>query len=214
MKKYRFDEHGVGYKVGKTLQPWRPQNSTIISWVKEKSRVLDVGCGDGVVGERLIKEKNCEVYGLDLDEAAIAESKRKGLKAKVWDADDGLPFKTKSFDYAISNGLLEFVNKPDFLIAEILRVGKVAIVEFPNFGFWFYRLEMLFGRFPKLSLYGHEWWNTRQTKFLSLNDFLSLPSMKNVRINRIVCMDWKNREVSFMAKFWPNFFGRSCIVKI
>lgn len=200
--------------MGKALRPWRPQFSIIVAWVKEGSKVLDIGCGDGVLGEKLIREKKCQVYGVDLDEIAVKEARRRGLKTDILDINDGLPFKDKSFDIVICNELLEFVNKPDFVVSECLRVGKVAIIEFPNFGFWFYRLQLLLGRFPQKALYGYEWWNTHQVKFFALSDFLSLPSVKDAKIKKLVCIDWRNRDVSFLAKLNPNFFGRSCIIKL
>lgn len=214
MKKYRFEEHGVGYQLGKALRPWRPQFPVIFSWIPKGAKVLDVGCGDGVLGERLRKEKNCTVYGLDLDEVGVEEAKRRGVKAKVWDADEGLPFKTNQFDIAICNELLELVRKPDLVVSEVARVGKTAIVEFPNFAFWFYRLELLWGRFPHFALYGHKWWETQMIKFFSYSDFLRLPSMQHLTIKRRACIDWKNRKISFLAKFFPNLFGRSCILEL
>ena len=76
MSKYRFDEHGKEYQLGYTLQPWRPQFPIILSWIKSGSKVLDVGCGDGVLGEKLITQKRCRVFGLDLDEIGVKEAKR------------------------------------------------------------------------------------------------------------------------------------------
>ncbi len=214
MPTYRFSEHGIGYRVGKFLQHYRPQFPIIVDWVQPQSTVLDVGCGDGVLGEKLIKEKKCHVSGIDLDEIGVKEAKRHGIIAKVWDVNNRLPYRSKSFDYVVCNEVLEFIQTPDLLVAEILRVGKKAIIEFPNFGFWFYRLQMFFGRFPQLSLYGHQWYNTLQIRFFSLSDFLSLPVMKKVNVKRIICINWRNREVSFLAKIAPNFFGRSCILEL
>jgi methionine biosynthesis protein MetW len=214
VKKYRFNEHGEGYRIKKTLQPWRPQFPVIINWIPVGSKVLDVGCGDGVLGEMLIKEKNCNVYGIDLDEIGVREAIRKGVKALVGDADEGLPYPDKSFDVVVCNELLEFVNSPDFVVGELLRVGKKVIIEFPNFGFWFYRLQMLFGRFPSLSLYGHMWWETSQVRFFSLADFNKLPFLRKAMILQRACIDWKNRKVSILSRFAPNLFARSCILEM
>lgn len=212
--KYSFDEHGVGYKVGRKLQKWRPQFSTIVDWIKPESSVLDVGSGDGVLAERLEKEKHCTVLAVDLDGMAVRETKRSGIKAQRLDVDDGLPFKDNSFDVAVCSDLLQYVKKPDFVMGEILRIGKSTIVQFPNFGFWFYRLVFLTGRFPKLALYGHKWWESQITRNFTLEDFLRLPSLKNAFVKRMICIDWKNRNISLLARFWPNFFARSCILEL
>lgn len=214
MQKYRFDEHGIGYKVGKKLQSWRPQFSIIVSLVKEKSSVLDIGCGDGILAERLARIKKCKVVGIDLDETAVKELKRSGVKGRVHDIDEGIPFKNKSFDYVIMSDVLQYLKKPNFVISEALRVGKSFIVYFPNFGFWIYRLMFLTGKIPKLALFGHEWWESQLTRMFSYNDFLKLPSLKKTRIKKIVCINWANRKISFLAKFAPNFFGRCCVLEI
>lgn len=186
----------------------------ILDWTGEGEKILDIGCGDGALGERLIKEKKCTVYGIDLDKEGVKESIRRGIKAKVWDADERLPYKDGSFDGAVVCELLQFARRPDFVVTESLRVAKRAIFAFPNFGFWFYRLETLFGRFPRLALYGHGWWEMEQRKYFSLSDFMALPPVKKVHIKRLVCINWRNRKVSWMAKIDPNLFGRSVILEV
>lgn len=214
MANYQYEERGVNYKIGKAIHSWRPQYKVILSLVKRNSKVLDVGCGDGTLGEFLIRDKDCQVWGVDLDPVGVAEAKRRGYKSSVLNADDGLPFKNKSFDVVVICGLLELLRKPDFVIAEALRVSDSVIVSFSNFGFWIYRLELLFGKFPSFALFGHAWWETTQTTFFTLADFLNLPSVQNAKVESITCIDWKNKEVSNLAKLNPNLFGRNCIIKI
>ena len=214
MNAYRFTEHTKGYRAGRTLQPWRPQFTTILSWVPTNARVLDIGCGDGVLGATLIKEKFCRVRGFDLDPVGVAEANRKGVRAVVHDANNPFPFKKKRFDVALCNEVLEFTEDPNAVISEALRVSKSAIIEFPNFGFWFYRLEMLIGHFPRLALYGHRVWETRQTRFFTYSDFLTFPAVKKARIVRIAGIDWKNRRVSLLASRFPNLFARSVILEL
>ncbi len=161
----------------------------------------------------LVQKKACIVFGFDLDHIGVQEAKRKGIKARVWDANEKLPYSSKSFDVVICNTVLEFIENPDQLVAELFRVGKkTVIISFPNFGFWAYRVQMLLGIFPNLSLFGHTWWNTRMIKFFSLNDFLQLPALKNKKPTTIIGIDWRNRHVSFLAQFYLNFFSRACIV--
>lgn len=214
MAGYRYEEKGETYQSGKTLRSWRPQFPVILSWINKGSKVLDVGCGDGALGEFLIRDKDCLVHGIDLDPVGVAEARRRGVKARVFDADEGLPFKSKSFDVAIVCGLLELLRKPDFVVAETLRVSERVIFSISNFGFWLYRLENLFGKFPSFALYGHTWWETDQITFFSLSDFLALPSLQNTTIKGLSCIDWKNKEVSQLAKLNPNLFGRNCIIEI
>lgn len=214
MNDYHFEEHGRGYKIGQALQPWRPQFPVIVSWINKGAKVLDVGCGDGVLGEKLIKEKKCRVVGIDLDETGVLEAIRRGLAAQVLDIDEGLPFGKKSFEVVVCNEILQYVKNPNFVVSELLRVGERVIISFPNFGFWVYRFLFLLGRFPFLALFGHGWWEAQLTRYFSLSDFYHLPAIKGVRIKRMICIDWKNRKVSFLARFWPNFFGRSCILEL
>lgn len=211
---YRFTEHGVGYRAGHALRPWRPQYSTIVDWTPPNSRVLDVGCGDGILGKKLAKEKGCRVFGFDLDPTGVAAAKQQGVNACVHDADRPFPYKKGQFDVVICNEVLEFVRDPNFVVSEILRVGKAAIVEFPNFGFWFYRLQMLAGHFPSLSLYGHTVWETRQTKFFTLADFLRFPALKKTHSTRHAGIDWSNRRVGFLASRFPNLCARSVLLQL
>jgi len=213
MKGYRFDEHGKGYAVGKTLQSYRPQFSILLSLIPKQSKVLDVACGDGVLGEKLIKENNCSVFGIDLDAIGVKESRRKGIKAKQWDANQKFPYPSKSFDVVVCNDSLECMENPNIVVSEMFRVSKnTVIVTFPNFGFWVYRIQMLFGIFPYLSLFGHKWWNTRMIKFFSLKDFLQLPVLKGKKPQKIICINWRNRKISQLSKLFPNLFARSCIL--
>lgn len=214
MADYRFEELGKHYRVGKTLCKWRPQWDIFVSWIDQGSKVLDLGCGDGVLGEMLIKQKKCKVFGTEPDKMAVKESQRRGIKAILHDANFKLPYKDKSFDYVICNEVIQLLNNPELALSECLRVGKVAIIEFPNFGFGFYRLEMLFGNFPKKALFGYTPFNSCQIRFFSYSEFMRLKVMRNVKVIKQVFINWRNRKISILAKINPNFFGRSCILMI
>ncbi len=214
MSSFRYQEHGIGYRITRPLRPWRPQHPIILSWIKPHSTILDAGCGDGVLGEKLISQLDCNVSGFDLDPIAVASARKLKIKARVHDADRHFPYPDKSFDIAVNCELLQFVRNPNFVVSETLRVGKTAIIAFPNLGFWAYRLLFLLGKFPRLALYGENWWDTPQIKFFSLSDFLSLPVVKKANIRDLVCIDWSNRSVSHLSQLNPNYFGRSCIIKL
>ncbi|MFX0101838.1 MAG: methionine biosynthesis protein MetW, partial [Candidatus Hodarchaeota archaeon] len=80
---------------------WRPEFQPIIDWINPNSKVLDAGCGVGVLGETLIKQKNCDVHGIELLQSVVDKAKKRGIKAKAGDLDLGLEYEDNSFDYVI-----------------------------------------------------------------------------------------------------------------
>ena len=108
----------------------------IASMVEYNSSVLDLGCGDGTLGEKLIKERNCKVVGIDISKVAVEYAKRKGVNAIVGDLDEPLNFGDNTFDYVILCDVLEHLFDPMFALKEALRVRKkYVIVAFPNFAY-------------------------------------------------------------------------------
>ena len=106
----------------------------IIKLIKEKSKILDLGCGNGTLFKMLVDEKKVHGVGVEIDENCVIESLKKGLSVIQGDLDEGLKqFPDKSFDYAILNQTLQSTNNPQYVIEEMLRVAKRSVVSFPNF---------------------------------------------------------------------------------
>src|SRR5512139_2007557 len=129
----------------------KPEYSVITSLVKEGASVLDLGCGDGELLVKLRKEKNVErAQGIEIDEQAIYKCVARGLSVFHGDIDSGIPeYNTASFDYVILNQTFQQVKKPDIVLAEALRVGKQAIVSFPNFAHYVARYQLgIVGKAP------------------------------------------------------------------
>ena len=129
-------------------------NYYIISeMISSGASVLDLGCGDGTLMKKL-KEKNVHVTGIDIEQANIIQCLEKGLSVIQGDIDEGLQeYPDDSYDYVVLNQTLQSTEKPDYVIQEMLRVGKKIIVSFPNFAYWQVRFSLLFnGKMPKSSV--------------------------------------------------------------
>jgi methionine biosynthesis protein MetW len=193
----------------------RPEYKYIIDWVEKGSKVLDLGCGDGSLGSLLIKQKNCEVHGIDVSKSGVESALKKRVHAVVGDMDEGLDFSDGSFDYVVINVTLQMVYRPGFVMKEALRVGKKVIVSFPNVAHWAARLELLLlGRMPRKPLYGYRWHNTRHIHLFSYRDFRDYLEEINAKVIRKVFLGWDSEHESFLARIFPNLFSMEAILMV
>ncbi|HON55877.1 MAG TPA: methionine biosynthesis protein MetW, partial [bacterium] len=134
----------------------------IIDYIKPNSRVLDLGCGEGALLEKLQAGKNVRAVGIEIDEKNVLTCISKGLSVCQGNIDEGLTdYADKSFDYIIINNTLQQIFKPEYVINEMRRVGKIIIIGMASFTFWKIRLSLLFhGKLPKTAFYQYEWYNT------------------------------------------------------
>jgi methionine biosynthesis protein MetW len=158
--------------------------AAMIEWIEPGSRVLDLGCGDGSLLEQLIRLKGVQGMGVDIDQERLLACAEKGLPVVQRDLNAGLKaFGDQSYDYVIVSQTIHQVRYPDQLVDEVLRVGRRAVVSFPNFGHWALRLELLLkGRTPKSELLPYEWWQTPNIHFFTLDDFKGFCQARQVRI--------------------------------
>ncbi len=213
-RKYR-DSYGYPPNARRGSRTTRPEYPYIVEWVAWGSRVLDLGCGDGSLGGQLISKKRCKVWGIDVDRRAVLQSRAKGVRARVGDMDAGLPFSENEFDCCVLNATLQMVYRPGFVLSESLRVGRSAIVSFPNFAHLPSRLEMLlFGRVPRTALFGYSWHDTRHIHHLSYNDFLSYCSQNGVEIVRRQALFLKGSRPNPLSDLFPSLFCNLAIFEI
>lgn len=184
----------------------RVDQEIISSWVLPGSSVLDLGCGDGELLTRLIREKQVRAQGIELSEQAIHQCVAGGLSVFQEDIDSGLAeFANRSFDYVILNQTFQQVKKPDFVLQEALRVGKKSIVSFPNFVHFRARFQIFFnGRVPVTSALPYEWYDTPNLHFLSIADFTEYCRKRRVRIEQAEYIR-RNKKVRFL----PNLFAET-----
>ncbi|MDA1354321.1 MAG: methionine biosynthesis protein MetW [bacterium] len=156
----------------------------IYNLIPEKSRVLDLGCGDGALLAALSTGKNTKGYGVEIDIANVKVCVANGLSVYQGNLIEALrEFGTKRFDVVILSQTLQEVYDPIPVLEEMLRVGKKVIVTFPNFGHWKVRLQLLLsGSSPRTKQLPYEWYNTPNIRVITINDFRSLCKAHHIRV--------------------------------
>lgn len=156
----------------------------IMHHIDRNSRVIDLGCGDGRLMQRLHDEMGCEVMGVEVEQANIVAIIQRGLPAIAADLNEGLvDIPNDSFDFAVLSQTLQQVRNPKLLLLEMLRVAHRALVVVPNFGHWRVRMEVLRrGRTPITQALPYEWYETPNVHFMSMRDFRDLMDGIGLRI--------------------------------
>ena len=167
--------------------------------IAKNSHVLDVGCGDGILMEFLIKEKKVNIRGIEISKAKVQNCIAKGLTIIEGNAEDDLrQFPNKSFDYVILSQTLQAFLNPEKVIDELLRIGKQAIVTIPNFGYWKIGLHLLLkGTMPVTKTLPDEWYNTANIHLCTIKDFVNFSRSKNFKLSKSIAL--KNDQQSFIT---------------
>lgn len=166
----------------------RPDFATIAMWLPQGARVLDLGCGDGSLLAYLAQTRGATGYGIEIDDAGVLASVRNGVNVLQSDLESGLAgFEDASFDCVILSQTLQAMRHAEDIVREMLRVGRDAIVTFPNFGHWSHRLQILRGRMPVSKSLPYEWYDTPNIHLCTVADFDAfLAERRYVVENRVV----------------------------
>lgn len=180
-------------------------------WIKQGSRILDLGCGDGTLLKFLIDTKQVQGYGLEIDSAQINICIDKGLNVIEQNLDRGLGnFADKSFDTVLMTQALQTLHFPHLVLDEMLRVGKECIVTFPNFGHWKARFYLATrGRMPVSDLLPYEWYDTPNIHFCTFDDFEVLCHERNIKVIHRQVVNEQSGQT--LKDFMPNLFGETAI---
>ena len=164
----------------------------------------------------LIERKNCTGTGIEIDQQNAIQAIEKGLSIIQGDIDEGLKdFSDNEYDYIILNQTLQSTEKPDYVIEEMLRAGKKAVVSFPNFAYWKVRFYLFFnGKMPKSNILPFEWYNTPNIHLLTIKDFFEFCKKRNIKILKEVYMN-KARLINNIGTKWhKNLFTEEAIFVI
>lgn len=189
--------------------------SVIEKWVEVRSKVLDLGCGNGNILSELQKTKDINGLGVEIEEKNIEECLLQNINVIEQNIDDGLiNFSNDSFDVVILSQTIQVLKNPNTALEEITRIGKTCIVTIPNFGHWRSRLSLLLnGRMPVTSPLPESWHATPNIHLCTLKDFEMLCSELLISIEERVTVN-SNNESKWYLNIWPNLFSASAIYKI
>ncbi|MFL7870279.1 MAG: methionine biosynthesis protein MetW, partial [Anaerolineales bacterium] len=142
-----------------TIEDLRPDLIAIAELIPDRSKVLDLGCGDGTLLAYLKQSKQIIGRGIEISEEGVLTCVRRGLSVRQGNLQEGLAdYPDNSFDFVILSQTLRYLNDPQMIVGEMLRVGHFAIVSFSNWGYWRSRLTLLLnGRIPKAPDHDQPW---------------------------------------------------------
>ena len=172
----------------------------IADLLPHNTRVLDVGCGDGALMDFLVKEKNIEVRGLELNQDNVQECIYKGLPVIQGNAETELyQFPKQSFDYVVLSQTLQAFFQPDKVLKELLRIGKSVVVSIPNFGYWKVRTSLLFfGKMPVTKTLPNTWFNTPNLHMCTIKDLFNYCEDQNITIKKVIGVN--ENKISLIKK--------------
>ncbi len=188
----------------------RSDFQAIAAWVRPDSTVLDLGCGDGLLLKYLEQTRNARGYGIDIADANVLACVKTRVNVIQSDLERGLAgFDAGSFDCVILSQTLQAVRHTEEIVLEMLRVGREAIVSFPNFGRWDLRLQVALGRMPVSAELPFQWYNTPNVHLFTIADFESFCSGHGIRVLERVALHGGHPVRTF-----ANFFGSLAVYRI
>jgi methionine biosynthesis protein MetW len=191
---------GAALNLGAAAQPSVPAAAAgdlrqdlrlIAEMIERGSRVLDIGCGDGALLAYLARDKSVDGRGIELSQSGVNACVGHGLSVIQGDADRDLEaYPTGAFDVVVLSQTLQATRRPRTVVEELVRIGRRAIVSFPNFGYWRIRLGLLVtGRMPVSHCLAYPWYETPNIHLCTIRDFIGLCDEIGVRVERSVTLD-------------------------
>ncbi|MBK4736468.1 methionine biosynthesis protein MetW [Noviherbaspirillum pedocola] len=193
------------------LSKLRADLAFIAHWVAPGSRVLDLGCGDGVMLDYLQSAKGCAGYGVEIDDDKIPLCITRDVPVIQQDLEAGLAmFADNAFDCVLCLSALQMMKNVEGILRDIARVGAEAIVSFPNFAYWPHRLSLLRGRMPVSKSLPYAWYDTPNLRCATINDFQDLAREVGLEVLEFVALDEAGKPVAFL----PNWRGSLAVFRL
>lgn len=185
--------------------------AAIARWIAPGAKVLDLGCGDGALLGYLRDTQNVRGYGVERDDANVLACIQNGINVIQMNLEEGLAgFEDHSFDVVILSQTLQAVYQTERIVLEMLRVGKEAVVTFPNFGYWKHRLQLVIGgRMPVSENLPYQWYDTPNVHLCTISDFDAFCRSHGIHIReRLVLTEGRT------VKLAPNWLGSLAMYRV
>jgi methionine biosynthesis protein MetW len=193
------------------LSVLRADLAFIAHWVADGVHVLDLGCGDGVMLDYLQSDKKCVAYGVEIDDDKIPACIERGVSVIQQDLETGLAiFADNAFDTVLCLSALQMMKNVEGVLRDITRVGREAIVSFPNFAYWPHRVALLRGRMPVSKSLPYEWYDTPNLRCATIQDFEELANEVGLEVLECVALDEEGHPVSFL----PTWRGSLAVFRL
>ena len=189
----------------------RPDFDLIAAWIQPGHRVLDLGCGDGTLLKYLIDTRGVQGWGVEIQDANILAAISNGINVIQGNLEKGLDvFADQAFDHVVLSRTLQTVRHTEGILREMLRVGREAVVSFPNFAYWKNLRSVLDGRMPVSEDLPYQWYDSPNLRFFTLLDFEDLCHRMGVIIRERSVLDEEGNPVTDEV----NFLGSLAVYRL
>lgn len=193
----------------------RPDFDVIAAWIEPGHKVLDLGCGDGSLLRHLIDTRGVRGWGVEIEDANILAAIRQGINVIQGNLEKGLDeFADQAFDHVVLSRTLQTVRHTEGILREMLRVGREAVVSFPNFAYWKNLRSVLDGRMPVSEDLPYQWYDSPNVRFFTLLDFEALCRQMGLVIRERRVLDEQGRAVDNDDERELNFLGSLAVYRL
>lgn len=193
----------------------RPDFDIISAWIEPGHRVLDLGCGDGTLLKHLIDTRGVRGVGVEIDDANILAAIKNGINILQGNLEKGLAeFTDQSFDHVVLSRTLQTVRHTEGVLREMLRVGREAVISFPNFAYWKNLRSVLDGRMPVSEDLPYQWYDSPNVRFFTLLDFEALCTQMGLIIRERHVLDEGGNMVENDDERELNFLGSLAVYRL
>lgn len=194
-----------------SLNANRADFDVIAGWIQPGERVLDLGCGDGALLRRLIDNRGAKGYGMEIETASVTAAIANGINVIQGNLENGLgDFADASFEHVVLSRTLQTVRHTERALTEMLRVGREAVISFPNFAYWKNRMAVMQGRMPVSEDLPYAWYESPNLRFFTILDFEALCDELDILIRDRQVLDEKGK----LVEDEHNFLGSLAVYRI